>query len=83
MGRRDTSTGVCDRRSDRHQSDRWRSLSGLRGPLETVYALSFGAVSDGSMLPLPLPVKPEREQGEHGEMWSEQMAGFLQEQPGV
>ncbi|MGZ3579237.1 MAG: hypothetical protein ACXU98_09485, partial [Syntrophales bacterium] len=31
----------------------------LRRPLETVYALSFGAVSDGSMLPLPLPVKPD------------------------
>jgi hypothetical protein len=27
--------------------------------LETVYALSFGAVSDGSIPPLPLPVKPD------------------------
>jgi hypothetical protein len=35
------------------------------------------------MLPLPLPVKPEREQGENGEMCYEQMAGFLQKQPGV
>jgi hypothetical protein len=30
-----------------------------------------------------LPVKPEREQGENGSMYSEQIAGFLQEQPGV
>ena len=27
--------------------------------METVCALSFGAVSDGSVLPLPLPVKPD------------------------
>ena len=27
--------------------------------METDYALSFGAVSDGSLLPLPLPVTPD------------------------
>ncbi len=27
--------------------------------METVCALSFGAVSDFSMLPIPLPVKPD------------------------
>ena len=36
MGRRVISAGVRDRRSDRHQSDRWSSPSCLRRPLETV-----------------------------------------------
>ena len=37
MGRRDPGAGVRDRRSDRHQSDRWRRRSRLRGALEAVH----------------------------------------------
>src|SRR5438105_15622352 len=40
MGRRDTSPGVRDRRSDRHTSDRRHRRSGHRGALEVVHPRS-------------------------------------------
>ena len=55
MGRRDAGAGVRDRRPDRHQSDRRRRRSRLRGALEAVYpprgltsGLTLGVIETGS-----------------------------------
>ena len=49
-GRPDPGSGVRDRRSDRHQGDRWCSGSRLRGALETVHPVRTEQTAPAAVL---------------------------------